>query len=194
MNQCRSTDFIKAYRVLLIFLVVFLFSLFIISCNNKSKSYSPSEIYQDSPPLIIADTPHVKVHVTIPCSVFKAGDDIPITVSLRSTAKVAQRILFERKGFPYYGLWRTYMRIDDLKTGISVLKYNSFELLHSQLFSESDVNYIIGPDKTLSRSCKISNLAAIENEKENRLKPGKYKVSLIYSNLESNEIIIEVKP
>ncbi|MCA6363704.1 MAG: hypothetical protein IM638_11760 [Bacteroidetes bacterium] len=176
--------------------MVFLFSLFIISCNDKPKSYYLSDIYLDTDlqQSEITDTPDVKVYIMIPDSDFKAGDDIPITVSLTSTSDSVQKILFEKPGFDAYGLWRTSLNIEEVKTGNSVIKYNSKGILNSKCYMPDELKKFyqeLLPGKSVSRTCKISDLTIVNNS-DNRLMPGTYKISVSYYNKTSNEIVIEV--
>jgi len=142
------------------------------------------------PPLDSLRTPNVAVEVYLAKTKFKFGEDILVTITLRNNTNKVQSVFFDRQLHNHDYPAMTSVKLINKVSGKSVLKYDSWAFLSSDLLSIEEIiafSYRLNPTQHISNRFSLASLAPFKSMEPN-LPKGSYELQIFYWSNGSNII------
>lgn len=170
----------------------------VICLINCTKSNKKSDIINSDTKSItqtIENFPKVDLKISLKDTVLNYGDNIVLNIFLTNNSNKEQKLLFDKPWVSTGGPWSTTGEVMDIKTKMSVLKYENKAMLSSQIFTEDqlkDMYYYLKPGQTINRQYELTDIVVF-NTKDNLLPKGMYEVQLFYHFNQSNVLTIIIQ-
>ena len=153
--------------------------------NFKSTEEKTSAIY---------DFPKVDVEINLNDSILRIGDKIILNIKLTNNGNEVQKILFDKPEISTGGPWATTVKVINLESKTSVLKYENKAVVSSQFYSEDllkNYYYNLKPKQSIEGKYSLSDIVVIN--KDNFLTSGTYEIQLFYYMNSSNTLKLTIK-
>jgi hypothetical protein len=176
--------------ILLIFLIISLTSCSTTTKKSKIIKSNTSTVNQT-----IENLPKVDMKISLIDTNLKYGDNILIEISLTNNCKEEQKLLFDKPKVSTGGPWATSGNVIDIKTKLSVLKYENKAMLSSQLYTEDQLKdnyYYLKPGQTIKGQYELTDIVVF-NSSDNLLPKGTYELQLFYYSNPSNVVTIKIQ-
>jgi len=159
-------------------------------CSTATKKSEIDESDTSSLKQAIENFPKVDMKISLIDTNLKYGDNILIDISLTNNGNDIQKLLFDKPT-----LWATTGNVTDIKTKLSVLKYENKAMLSSQTYSEDELKdkyYYLEPGQTINGQYELTDIVVF-NSADNSLPKGTYEVQLFYYSNPSNVLTIIIQ-
>jgi hypothetical protein len=185
--------------------LIFIASAAILGCTQTSSKNS-GEISSDETPvdtifstvkpyiqLPIPDSlprPIVAVEINLPKTRFKFGEEILVTITLQNNTKKVQIVYWDQPLNSMGEPAMTSVQILDKHSGKSVVQYDSWNLVSSDLINIEDImkySYRLQPFQHITNRFSLAKLAMLKAKDQN-LPKGDYEMRIFYDSYGSNWI------